>query len=160
MVMLLLNRLLSRAKFSSRTPCLCGTHFENHCSGGASRLLAALATIVLASLSFLPFWTSLKVEKVAPVQMRKMGPEGDMILHWLWNPTFWGPFGLLTSGDCSQWLLSPQASSPGPALASTSTLFIALHWTVISVNSCYHCWAHSLCLRSIMRGVTWRSSHF
>lgn len=83
MVMLLLTRLLSRAKFSSRTPCLCGAHFENHCNGGASRLLAALATMVLASLSFLPFWTSLKVEKVAPVRMRKMGPEGDMILHWL-----------------------------------------------------------------------------
>lgn len=41
--------------------------------------------MVLPSVSFLPPWTSLQVEKVAPVYM--WGPEGDMTLavssHWL-----------------------------------------------------------------------------
>lgn len=75
-----LNRLPFIAKLSSRTLWLCGTYFENHCIGGTAGLLVALVTMVLASSSFLPLWTCLRVETVALVQMRKMGLEGDMTL--------------------------------------------------------------------------------
>lgn len=47
-----LKRLPSRAKLSPGTLCLCGTHFENRCVRGASRALATLVTVVLASQTF------------------------------------------------------------------------------------------------------------
>lgn len=48
------------------------------CIGGASRPLTALMTMILASLNFLPLYTSLKVEEVAPLEMGTIGPMGDM----------------------------------------------------------------------------------
>lgn len=72
----------------------------------------------LASSSVLPLWTCLRVEKVALVQMRKMGLEGDMTLAGFLTLALKScvmkafclvppPVTVLTG------LLCPEASAPG-----------------------------------------------
>lgn len=64
------NRLPPRAKLS----------FQNSASvyWRCFKTPTALMTMILASLNFLPLYTSLKVEEVAPLEMGTIGPMGDM----------------------------------------------------------------------------------